>query len=117
MNTTGGGEGRAHMKLLKLDIEGYRSPKDQSWCPGDLNVIIGRNASGKSNLLRVLETLNVAAKGGLGKYIQQEGGMEPIVWDGRAVKVHLKGKMTPLPPYADVQRDCLTYDLTLGRLG
>ena len=54
------------MKILKLEIEGYRSLKSQTWCPGDLNVLIGPNASGKSNLLRVLETLSSAAQGKLG---------------------------------------------------
>ena len=60
------------MKITKLEIEGYRSLRFQSWCPGDLNVLIGPNASGKSNLLRALEMLSVAARGGLGKYIQNE---------------------------------------------
>lgn len=46
------------MKLLKLDVEGYRSLKNVSWEPGDLNVLIGPNAGGKSNLLRVLEMLH-----------------------------------------------------------
>ena len=105
------------MKITKLEIEGYRSLRFQSWCPGDLNVLIGPNASGKSNLLRALEMLSVAARGGLGKYIQNEGGMEPIVWDGRSEKVRLQAKMTPLPPYTDPVKDALTYDLTLGRLG
>ncbi len=105
------------MKLIKLEVEGYRSLKTQSWCPGDLNVVIGPNASGKSNLLRVLEMLNVAAKGGLGEYVRQEGGMESIGWDGRTDKIRLRAKMTPLPPYMDREKDALTYDLTLARLG
>ena len=77
------------MKILKLEIEGYRSFQSQVWCPGDLNVVIGPNASGKSNLLRVLEMLSVAAQGRLGAYVQREGGMEPMVWDGRADKIRL----------------------------
>jgi predicted ATPase len=105
------------MKVLKLEIEGYRSFKAQTWCPGDLNVVIGPNASGKSNLLRVLEMLSEAARGQLGSYVQREGGMEPVVWDGRAEKLRFCAKMTPIPPYADVAKDALTYDLTLQRLG
>ena len=53
------------MKIIKLEVEGFRSLKSQTWCPGDLNVVIGPNASGKSNLLRVLEMLNAAAKGAI----------------------------------------------------
>ena len=29
------------MKIIKLEIEGFRSLKSQTWCPGDLNVLIG----------------------------------------------------------------------------
>jgi predicted ATPase len=105
------------MKILKLEVEGYRSLKSQTWCPGDLNVLIGPNASGKSNLLRVLEMLGAAARGGLGRYVQQEGGMEPIVWDGSADRIRFSAKVTPLPPWSDPVTDALTYKLDLGRLG
>lgn len=105
------------MKIMNLDVEGFRSLKSQTWCPGDLNVLIGPNASGKSNLLKVLEIIQAAACGELGKYIQQEGGMEPVAWDGRAERVRIRAKMSPLPPYTDVEKDALTYELVLGRLG
>lgn len=105
------------MKIIELEIQGYRSFRSQTWRPRDLNVLIGPNASGKSNLLRVLEMLNVAAKGGLGRYVQQEGGMDSVVWDGRADRISLRVKMTPLPPYSDAQTDALTYKLDFGRLG
>jgi predicted ATPase len=105
------------MKIIQLEVEGFRSLKSQTWCPGDLNVLIGPNASGKSNVLRALETLSTAAQGRLGWYIQQEGGMEPLVWDGQAERISLRAKMTPLPPYADEVKDALTYQITLARLG
>ncbi|MCI0537935.1 MAG: AAA family ATPase [Verrucomicrobiales bacterium] len=105
------------MKILKLEINGYRSFRSQTWSPGDLNVLIGPNASGKTNLLRALETLCAAASGSLGRYVQQEGGMEPIVWDGRADGVQMSAKMTPLPPYSDPDTDALTYKIDLKRLG
>ena len=40
------------MRIKQLDIEGFRSLKQVSWIPGDLNVVIGPNGTGKSNLLR-----------------------------------------------------------------
>ncbi len=40
------------MKITQLDIEGFRSLRKVIWFPGDLNVIIGPNGTGKSNLLR-----------------------------------------------------------------
>lgn len=105
------------MKILKLEVEGYRSFKSQTWSPGDLNVLIGPNASGKSNLLRVLDLLSTAAAGGLGRYVQQDGGIDPLLWDGQAKRVRIKAKMTPLQPYSDPKTDALTYELHLGRLG
>lgn len=69
------------MKLLNLTVQGYRSLKNITWNPGNLNVLIGPNGSGKSNLLRVLELIAISSKGRLGKYIQRSGGMEPLVWD------------------------------------
>ncbi len=86
-------------RLLKLEIEGFRSLRHVTWEPGSLNVLIGPNAGGKSNLLKAFEFISVAAgasvrnlpAGNLGKYVQQEGGMEPLVWDGVAggrIKLH-----------------------------
>ncbi|MGI9106473.1 MAG: AAA family ATPase [Pyrinomonadaceae bacterium] len=70
------------MKITQLDIKGFRSLKDVTWQPGDLNLLIGANGAGKSNLLRFLELLAVSARGGLGKYIQSLGGFNAIAWDG-----------------------------------
>jgi predicted ATPase len=105
------------MKILKLDIEGYRSLKGQTWTPGDLNLVIGPNGSGKSNLLSAIEMLGQAARGGLAKYVQREGGMEPLLWDGRAERIRARVKVSPIAPYRDETRDALTYDLSLERLG
>ena len=105
------------MKIIELEVQGFRSLKSQCWRPGDLNVVIGPNASGKTNLLRALEALNAGASGRLGPYVQREGGMEPLLWDGLAKNIRFRAKMTPLPPYSDPETDALTYDLTLARLG
>jgi predicted ATPase len=51
--------------------------------------LIGPNASGKSNLLRFFEMLSASARGELEKYVQREGGMEPLVWDGSASSIEL----------------------------
>ena len=75
------------MRIKQLKVEGFRSLKKVTWEPSDLNILIGPNGSGKSNLLRFLELITVAARGGLGKYIQSLGGMDAIVWDGQARNV------------------------------
>ena len=45
------------MKIERIKIEGYRSLKSVEWKPEPLNVLIGANASGKSNFLHALELL------------------------------------------------------------
>lgn len=70
------------MKLLEFHVERYRSLKNVTWKPGDLNVVIGPNGSGKTNLVRALELIAVSARGELEKQVKKEGGMIPMSWDG-----------------------------------
>jgi len=105
------------MKILRLDIKGFRSLKDISWTPGDLNVVIGPNGTGKSNLLRMLELISVSAQGRLGKYIQKSGGMEPLVWDGISDSICFDIKSSRLLPSWSTERNWLTYGVELSRLG
>ncbi len=101
------------MKIIKLDIEGFRSLRKVSWLPGDLNVIIGPNGTGKSNLLRFMELISISAQGRLGKYIQSLGGMDPIVWDGAATTI--KFSMETIPEGGELGPE--HYELELARLG
>jgi predicted ATPase len=75
------------MKIIELEIEGFRSFKHVVWRPGDLNIVIGPNASGKSNLLRFFEMLSASAKGKLGDYVQNAGGMAALAWDGAVERI------------------------------
>ena len=101
------------MKITQLDIEGFRSLRKVSWVPGDLNVIIGPNGTGKSNLLRFMELISISAQGRLGKYIQSLGGMDPIVWDGVATAIKFAMETTPEGGELGPER----YELGLARLG
>lgn len=82
------------MKIKQLDVKGFRSLKDVSWRPGDLNVVIGQNGTGKSNLLRMLELISVAPQGNLSKYIQNAGGIGAILWDGVASSIYINLTVT-----------------------
>lgn len=106
------------MKIRSLEIEGFRSLKHiTDWRPGDLAVVIGPNGSGKSNLLRALDLLAVSAQGGLGKFVQSSGGMEPLLWDGAAKTIRVRVKCSPLDPHRDIARESLTYELRLDPVG
>jgi predicted ATPase len=71
------------VKINRIEISGYRSLKNVTWKPGDLNIIIGPNGTGKSNLLRFFELLVAASKGQLARYIQKSGGIRPLLWDSK----------------------------------
>ena len=104
------------MKITRLQVRGFRSLSDLDWEPGDLNLLIGPNASGKSNVLRVLEMLSDSASGKLGDYVQSEGGMLPLVRDGQADAIATQVKTSPIDEWRDPVRDSLTYKLTLAHL-
>jgi len=105
------------MKILNLESVGFRSLKNISWVPGNLNVVIGPNGAGKSNLLKLIELISISAKGGLGKHIQKSGGMESLVWDGMENEIRFKIKLSPVDEFRDIARDSLTYELVLQRIG
>jgi predicted ATPase len=101
------------MRIERLDIEGYRSLKKVSWSPGDLNIVIGPNGTGKSNLLRFLELIALSAQGRLSKHIQSLGGMDSLVWDGVASSIKFTLETAPVGDIWDPER----YELELARLG
>ncbi len=72
------------MSIESIEIKGFRSLRHVAWKPGSLNVVIGANGSGKSNLLRALDLLQQSASGSLSKAIIRQGGINAILWDGRA---------------------------------
>lgn len=83
------------MKILTLDIKGFRSLKDIHWTPGDINLIFGANSTGKSNLLQTLHIIQSSAKGNLAESIQKVGGLENLLWEGQAPKLEFDLRTTP----------------------
>lgn len=69
------------MRSLKLqNILSFREPEPLELRP--LNILIGANASGKSNLIDCIELLQ-ALPGSLNNYISRRGGIESWIWKGR----------------------------------
>jgi predicted ATPase len=68
--------------LRRLHVKGYRSLKDVVWEPGNLNILIGPNGGGKSNLLRALAMLRAMSCGKLRDFILADGGMASLMHFG-----------------------------------
>ncbi len=105
------------MKILNLKVEGFRSLKSVDWSPGDLNVVIGPNAGGKSNLLQLLEMIAASARGKLSKFVKRQGGMQPLLWDEKAENIKINLQTSTFPGNDNNQKAVLTYKLELSRLG
>ncbi len=68
------------MRLTKLSVSNYKSLRDISISPGPLTVIVGANASGKSNLADFYDFLSDLYKHGLSVAVARKGGYENIAY-------------------------------------
>lgn len=72
------------MKLDSLTVRGYKSIKElEAFKFRNLNVLIGANGAGKSNLLSLFRLLGAVADGNLQIYVQKQGGPEALLFGGR----------------------------------
>lgn len=81
------------MKLQRIRIEGYRSVRSVTLPVEPLNLLIGPNGVGKTNLYRGLSLLRAAATGAASREIVKEGGVGSVFWAGprkRQERVRLK---------------------------
>jgi predicted ATPase len=68
--------------IRQVRIAGYRSIRELSLPLGQVNVVVGVNGSGKSNLYNALRLVARAARGGLARAIVAEGGLPSVLWAG-----------------------------------
>jgi predicted ATPase len=96
------------MEVLKLNIAGYRSIREIRHLEFDrLNLIVGANGSGKTNLYRSMELLQAAAQGTLARSLLGEGGMPAALWRG----ARRKGPMRVVIGISFAEMD---YEIQLG---
>lgn len=69
--------------LKKLTIHGFKSIERQTIELGALNVLIGANGSGKSNLLSALSFFRASALGDLDVLVKQLGGADRLLFHGK----------------------------------
>ena len=77
-------------KLEKLRIQGFRSIRDQELRLNDLNVFIGGNGSGKSNLIEVFRFLREITNENLAQYTAKKGGADALLYFGRKTSNRIK---------------------------
>ncbi len=68
--------------LTRLQVEGYRSIRELSLELDRVNVVVGPNGCGKTNLYRSLSLLAASARGSLAQTLADEGGVPSVLWAG-----------------------------------
>lgn len=80
--------------LRKLTILGFKSIKAlEDFQLSDLNVFIGGNGAGKSNLIDFFRLLSEIIDGKLNEYIRAGGGISDFLFNGRKVTSEMKFTM------------------------
>lgn len=69
--------------LKKMTVQGFKSIEKQTIALGALNVLIGANGSGKSNLLSALSFFRSSALGNLDTVVKQLGGADRLLYHGK----------------------------------
>lgn len=69
--------------LEQVKVKNFKSIRDQTLRLGRLNVFIGGNGSGKSNLIGVFHFLNRVVAGDLQNYTGEAGGADAVLYFGR----------------------------------
>ncbi|MDY6797000.1 MAG: AAA family ATPase [Actinomycetota bacterium] len=67
------------MKIISLKVKNFKSFQYININPSEFNVLIGANASGKSNFTKIFSFLNDIAKYGLNNAISMQGGIEYLL--------------------------------------
>jgi predicted ATPase len=70
--------------LDRLTVKGFKSIKDMAdFELGHLNIIIGANGAGKSNLISFFRMLRALVDGNLNRYVKDNGGAGDLLFNGR----------------------------------
>lgn len=70
--------------LDKLTIKGFKSIRElEEFELKNLNVFVGANGAGKSNLISFFRMLNALMEGRLSEYVRDSGGISDLLFNGR----------------------------------
>ena len=77
--------------LDRLTIRGFKSIRSlKDFEIKSLNVLIGANGTGKSNLIAFFRLLQALINGNLNDYVRDSGGISDLLFNGRKVTKRLK---------------------------
>lgn len=78
-------------RLDRVTIRGFRSIRAlEDFELTDLNVLVGANGSGKSNLISFFRLLRAHLTGTLDRYLHEAGGMDDLLFDGPKVTPRMR---------------------------
>ncbi len=82
------------MALESLEIKGFKSIREASLRLTPLNILIGANGAGKSNLITVFRFLNQVIEEHLQLFVQTSGGADSLLYLGAKTTEELKIAVT-----------------------
>lgn len=98
------------MRITKISIETYKSLRNVSITPGKLTLLLGANASGKSNFSDCLDFISEIYRHGLEIAISRKGGYENIAYrrtkrSTKPIHINLCIELLPsdIPPFYSQQ--------------
>jgi predicted ATPase len=100
------------MAIKTLSIQGYRSIQNMRLTMCDINVIVGANGCGKSNLYKAVHLLAKAVNGELAETLALEGGMPSVLWAGK--KKQITQSKAPVRLILTIETDDFNYEIACG---
>ena len=79
--------------MNRIQIKGYKSIQDQTITFGPINLLIGANGSGKSNLLSFFTFIRNLYSRNLQAFVSLNGGMDAFLFRGRKVTEQMSAKL------------------------
>ncbi len=77
-------------KLEEITIKNFKSIHNQTLKLGPLNIFIGSNGAGKSNLIQAFQFLREIVTQNLGGYTAKKGGADTLLYFGRATSPQME---------------------------
>jgi len=98
--------------LTQITVRNFKSIKDQQFFPGLMNILIGANGSGKTNILEAIGVLSAAASGIVDDESLQRRGVRPGT--PRLYKSAFKDKRVAPHIFFEASIDDANYSVTLN---